>query len=213
MPAAGSDMDEYQSSTNASHSTDLDAPLRPIEQERKLRSKQRNATHISFVTMTPQIVPGAGVANQSPITTWGTVEGTPVNLSGQDIGVQFDAGPNGALSSFCFAPENARELAARQAESDIARCGKKTSSLSSFKQRTISASASLLPPAPLSLYDKIKQTPSRTRDAFASALRTSYSQQPHSLRVASKSQGRGKRDHAYNETPMASRGQQKGTKR
>lgn len=209
-PSVGSGTDEYQSSTNASHSTDLDAPLRPIEQERKLRSRQMKATHGSFVTMTPQILPGAGAGSQSPITTWGTVEGTPAVLSGKEIRLEYDAGSKGTGSSFRLATESARDRAAQKAEADMARRVKKaTSSSSSSKQRTDKSTLSLTPTA-LSLLDKMKNNPSRGRDAFASALRISYTPRPPSLSKASKSQVGG-RDHAYNE--LASRHHRKATKR
>jgi hypothetical protein len=211
------------SSTDTSYySTDLDAPLRPVEIERERRrqkitktQQQQQRNQRSYVAMTPQIVPGAG--NQSPITTWGTVDGTPLVLSGK-------AGPSEqdtqetetASSSFRLPGENEREKAARKAEANMAlrtKRAKQVSSSSTTRDKSNKrGEASSTPIFPLSLLNKRKIVPSRSRDAFASALRMSYTPQRTSLSSSSKTwnsklrgttgHGRLKKDHAYNATPQ-----------
>lgn len=174
-------------------STDLDGPLRPIEDERRNFQRKNKRTQQSFVAMTPLIVPGVG--NQSPLTTWGSIDSTPIVLSGQEWD---DNEPKS--SSFSLASESERETLARKAESEIARRAKRAKK--SFKSKKICGGS--LTPAAMSLLEKTKRTPSHPRDAFASALRGSYTPKPRS-RTGSSS-GRPS-DTAYNSTPLASQHQ------
>jgi protein DGCR14 len=170
-------------------STDLDAPLRTIDQERRNYQRKNERVQQSYVAMTPLIVPGAG--NQSPVTTWGTVDSTPLVLSGKE---QDDTEAKG--SSFSLPSENERETLARKAESELTRRAKRAKTSKSKKVR----GAGPLTPAAISLLEKTKRTPSRPRDAFASALRGSYTPKPRSRTNSSQRP----RDSAYNATPLAS---------
>jgi hypothetical protein len=237
------DNDDGMSATDTSYySTDLDGPLRSLEEERERRrqkiarqqqQQQQQHNQRSYVAMTPQIIPGAG--NQSPITTWGTVDATPLVLSGQETSSNQQQQQNGetglSSSSFQLAGENERDTAARKAEANIAlrsKRAKQASSTSSMKSAvkntrtgTTKSSSSSLTPAAMSLLEKTKRVPSRSRDAFGSALRMSYTPQRRSSSSSSSnqllsssrqhrgtttttttSQPRRKRDHAYNATPQ-----------
>jgi hypothetical protein len=179
------------STTDAS--TDLDAPLRPIDQERSKRQRQNERTQQSYVAMTPLLVPGAA-GNESPITTWGTVDSTPMVLSGRE------AGEKSSSTSFSVPAENERERAARKAESELARRVKRAKSSSkSTQQKKLS-----LTPAAMALLEKTKRTPSRPRDAFASSLRSSYTPKPRSS-SRTHSSSRRTQDSAFNATPLASK--------
>jgi protein DGCR14 len=207
-----SDTDGF--STDAS--TDLDAPYRPIEQERQALSRKVRREQETFVNMTPLVIPGSG---NTPIMTWGTVSGTPVVLSGQEVA-------DGGSQSFSLPNENERDQAAQNAQSELERRAKRAKSSSMRSKRKASATerrtgVGSLTPAAMSLFEKTKRTgslspagmsffkgnktPSRSRDAFASALRYSYTPQPR--RGASESRQSSSRDHAYKATPMASRDQ------
>ena len=176
------------STTDAS--TDLDAPLRPIEQERRNRHRKAERTQQSYVAMTPLIVPGAG--NQSPVTTWGTVMSTPIVISGQEVN-----GPQIEPANFSLPFENNRERAARKAELELSRRAKRAKTSGAKRNRRTPS----LGPAALSLLEKTKRTPStRPKDAFASALRGSYTPKPRA-RTSSKKRPS---DSAYNATPLAS---------
>jgi hypothetical protein len=209
-PQTESDTDGF--STDAS--TDLDAPHRPIEQERRARSRKDRREQETFVNMTPLVIPGSG--NEAPIMTWGTVSGTPVVLSGQEVA-------DGGSQSFSLPIENERDRAAQKAQSELERRAKRAKSSSTPSKRKASAAAprpgaGSLTPAAMSLLEKTKRTgslssagmslfqgnkiPSRSRDAFASALRNSYTPR----RGASESR-QSSRDHAYKATPLASRNQ------
>jgi protein DGCR14 len=212
-PRSESDTDGF--STDAS--TDLDAPELPIEHERRSRSRKDQREQESFVNMTPLVIPGAG--NETPIMTWGTVSGTPVVLSGQEVA-------DGGSQTFSLPDENERDRAAQKAQSELERRAKRAESNRTPSKRTASATArrtgaGSLTPAAMSLLEKTKRTgsltptgmslyqgnmtPSRSRDAFASALRSSYTPQPR--RGASQSRQSSSRDHAYKATPLASRNQ------
>jgi len=220
--------EDYQSSTDASYySTDLDAPLRDVDEERegrrkRLASKQQQDQR-AYVSMTPQIMPGA--ENSSPITTWGTLDSTPLVLAGNEMAD--NSNTTEPSSSFHLSGENARDRLARKAESELGRRAKraKESSLSSGQRhgtnknlmmRTQGGSGASLTPAALSLFEKTKRVPSRSREAFASALRTSYTPQRRSSASSSKtpsklrqggSQYRKKSDTAYNATPILKSGE------
>ncbi len=175
-------------------STDLDAPLRSIEEER--RRFQQKQQKRPYVTMTPQIIPGTA-GNESPITTWGTVDGTPIVLSGKE-----EPSP----SPFRIAETSQREDAATRAELKMAKRTKlaKTSK-SKSKKRNLTTTKGSLTPAAMSLLEKTRG--SQKGGAFVSALRTSYTPRPSSLlsRKGSKSRTSSKtrrRDHAYNATPQ-----------
>jgi hypothetical protein len=178
------------SATDAS--TDLDAPLRPFEHERRKRQRQNERTQQSYVAMTPLIVPGAA-GNESPITTWGTVDSTPMVLSGREVGEK--------SSSFSVPAENERERAARKAESELVRRAKRAKSSSkSTKEKKLA-----LTPAAMALFEKTKRTPSRPRDAFASSLRSSYTPKSRSSSRTHSTSGRRTQDSAFNATPLASK--------
>jgi protein DGCR14 len=210
-PQTESDTDGF--TTDAS--TDLDAPHRPIEQERHARARKDRRVQETFVNMTPLVIPGSG--NEAPIMTWGTVSGTPVVLSGQEVA-------DGGSQSFSLPNENERDRAAQKAQSELERRAKRAKSSSTRSKRKASTTAprtgaGSLTPAAMSLLEKTKRTgslspagmslfqgnktSSRSRDAFASALRCSYTPQPR--RGASESRQSSSRDHAYKATPLASR--------
>jgi hypothetical protein len=188
-PTETSESETDGSTTDAS--TDLDAPLRPIGQERRHHQRKHERIQQSYVAMTPLLVPGAG--NQSPITTWGTVDTTPLVLSGQEH-------KDTNSSSFTLSGETERDRAARKAEVQLARRAKRAKSTKS-KSTKLKA----LTPAATSLLEKVKRTPSRPRDAFASALRSSYTPNPRSKSTSRSS--RRTSDSAYNATPLASQHQ------
>ena len=169
-------------------STDLDAPLRTIQEERLRREKKNAKDRQSYVAMTPLLVPGA--SNDSPLITWGTVDSTPLVLSGGE---------------HLEEEENDRERAARKAEQELQRRAKRAKT---GKKRSRDKQSGSLTPAAMSLLEKHKRTPSRQRDAFASALRGSYTPKPRSStserRTTSKKRSS---DHAFNATPLASRKQ------
>jgi len=207
-----SDTDYMSSATDVS--TDLDAPLRSVEEERRRLKRKREANHRYYVTMTPQIIPGGG--DESPITTWGSIDGTPVILSGQEEQLE-KLVPS---SSFHISSKNKRERAASKAETMLARRVKLASSTSSSsfrsssskpkKRRAISETRGLgsLTPVALSLLEKTTSTQLRSRDAFGSALRTSYTPRVnHSSSSSVKRPRRNsnkhrKKDHAFNTTPQ-----------
>jgi protein DGCR14 len=204
-----SDTDSYFSSTDdvSYYSTDLDAPLRSLEQERTRRLKrmqtQQAQQYRSYVAMTPQIVPGMD-GNQSPITTWGTIEDTPLVLSGREF--EQHTSNDDSTSSFRVAEESHREHHARRAEMELERRSKRAKQTST-KARTTKATPSLTPAA-MSLLQKTQRLSSRSRDAFGSALRSSYTasrQRPSSStnsKLRAHKQKRLKRDNAFNATPQ-----------
>mmetsp|Transcript_4940 Transcript_4940/g.5490 ORF Transcript_4940/g.5490 Transcript_4940/m.5490 type:complete len:534 (+) Transcript_4940:56-1657(+) len=204
--AIDSDTDvDYMCSTDAS--TDLDAPLRPVEKERLRFRRQPKSYQQSYVAMTPQIIPGAG--NESPITTWGTA-GTPIILSGgQQQELDITLSSSISTSPFQISSTSGRERAARKAEKMLSKRAKLgSSSSSSFKARKRKSTGSLTPAA-LSLLKKTKSIQSQSRDAFSSSLRKTYTPRIHSSALPSScmknrrssSQSK-KRDHAYNATPQ-----------
>ena len=175
-------------------STDLDAPLRSVEEERRRFQSKKKSDGRSYVAMTPLIIPGAG--SVSPITTWGTIDGTPIVLSG-------NGEPMGTQSSFRMPDQSERESAANKADLLMAKRTKLASSSSKAKKkRSNSDRSSSLTPAALSLFEKTKGSQSRG-SAFVSSLRTSYTPLPSSS-ASRKHSGktRRRRDHAYNTTPQ-----------
>ena len=201
-----SDSDSDYTSSTTGASTDLDAPLRPVEEERLRFQRKQKLNRLSYVTMTPQIIPGAG--NESLITRWGNVDGTPITLSGRDEKTE------SSLSSlFRIPPKNERECAANKAELLLARRAKLSSSSSSSKIKKRRASnegkrPGSLTPAALSLLKKTKSKRPRIGGAFVSALRTSYTPRHHpsssySLKHSLRDSKSRQRDHAYNATPQA----------
>ncbi len=207
MPAwrsliAGSELESETDGSVTDASTDLDAPLRPVDHERRRRQQERN--HQSYVTMTPLIVPGM-MGNESPIMTWGTVDSTPLLLSGRESEDQ------ARESSYNLASENERERAARKAEKELARRAKRAKATSSKHDgpKRIKSMSPALTPGTLSLWQKTKlPTPSRAADAFASSLRSSYTpkrQSSASAARASSTRKIGSLDSAFKATPLASR--------
>ncbi len=84
--------------TDSSMNTDLDAPLRPIHEERTARMRQIQKERNMLVAMTPTIIPGRkrcvdveGGGNDeddesdSPIITWGQIASTPLVASGESL--------------------------------------------------------------------------------------------------------------------------------
>merc|ERR1712232_1335586 len=101
--------------------------------------------------MTPQIIPGAG--NESPITTWGTIDGTPLVLSGST---------NTSEPSFRMPKTSERESAANKAETLMAKRTKLASSTAKTKTKKRRDTAkSSLTPAALSLLEKTKRSQSK----------------------------------------------------
>jgi hypothetical protein len=226
---------DYTSSTDAS--TDLDAPLRGVEEERRRLKRKQRSDQQSYVVMTPQIIPGSDGNHQSSITTWGTA-GTPIISSGggqqeSESELESNVAPNNnfitstsssssSASPFQISSTSERERAAQKAETILIRRAKlATSSSSSSKARKrknkniigitkAKKGVGSLTPAALSLLEKTKSTQSRSRDAFGSSLRTSYTPRIHSFMSSSSSSVKhrrggsqySKRDHAYNSTPQ-----------
>lgn len=176
-------------------STDLDAPLRPVEEERRQFQSKKKSDRRSYVSMTPQIIPGAG--NESPITTWGCIDGTPLILSGDDAAI--DRQP-----SFRMPEISKRESAANKADALMAKRTKLASSSSSktkTRKRGRADRTASLTPAALSLLEKTKRP--QSGGAFVSSLRTSYSsRRPSSSASRKHSSKTRRRDHAYNATPQ-----------
>lgn len=223
----------YMSSTDAS--TDLDAPLRGVEEERRRLKRKQRSDQQSYVVMTPQIIPGSDGNRQSPITTWG-IAGTPIILSSgggqQESESELDSNvaPNNnfttstsssSASPFQISSTSKRERAAQKAETMLMRRAKLATSSSTSKVRkrknkniigvtTAKKGVGSLTPAALSLLEKTKSTQSRSRDAFGSSLRTSYTPRINSSMSSSSSSVKhrrggsqySKRDHAYNSTPQ-----------
>ncbi len=87
--------------TDSSVNTDLDAPLRPIDEERKARLRRIEKDRNSLVAMTPTIIPGLATRrmnnnlgytdteepdeSDSPIITWGQIASTPLVSSGERL--------------------------------------------------------------------------------------------------------------------------------
>ena len=219
VPAA-SDLESETDGSVTDASTDLDAPLRPVDEERRREQRRREQHQQSYVAMTPLIVPGI-TGNESPIMTWGTVDSTPLVLSGQESS---SGATTRESSSYSLAGENEREKAARKAERELARRAKRAktvrkssqnrgaASSSSSTNRSNTTTPSSLTPAALALWQKTGQrTPSRARDAFASSLRSSYTPKLQSksgstsISRGSGSSCRRPTDNAFNATPLASR--------
>jgi protein DGCR14 len=210
------DTDSYATDTSL-YSTDLDAPLRSVEQERKRREKRlrKEQSNQSYVAMTPQIFPGVA-GNASPITTWGTIDQTPIVLSGRDPAEmntmnESASTNNDGSSSFLLQAQSHREEVARRAERELARRAQraKQPGAAAFtkKKPSDSRKTSSLTPSAMSLLKKTGRLSSRSRDAFGSALRSSYSQARSRSILSSRLGGGGsqssrQKDHAYNATPQ-----------
>ena len=177
-------------------STDLDVPLRPVEEERWRFQSKKMSDRRSYVAMTPQIIPGAG--NESPITTWGCIDGTPLVLSGEDKGIE-------QQPSFRMPNISERESAASKADALMAKRTKLASSSSSKKSKTrkrvkVDRSSSLTPAA-LSLLEKTRHP--QSGGAFVSSLRTSCTPRLSLSSVSRKLWIKMRqRDHAYIATPQ-----------
>jgi protein DGCR14 len=213
-----SDLDSETDGSITDASTDLDAPVRPVDEERRRELRRRERNQQSYVAMTPLIVPGT-TGNESPIMTWGTVDSTPLVLSGRESAEET------RQSSYSLAGENERERAARRAEKDLLtkrskRAKTTTTTTRQPSQNRVAASSKRgrhstpsLTPAALALWKKTtgQITPSRARDAFASSLRSSYTPKLQSKSSSSVSRGSGvssrKRpaDNAFNATPLPNR--------
>jgi protein DGCR14 len=186
-------------------STDLDAPMRSIEEERRRHERKSSRDRQAYVNMTPLLLPGSG--NQSPITTWGVVDSTPLVISGSEHQTDHSGFGNKAFS---LAAESDRDRAAKRAERELETRSKR--SKSSTRKRSRDRHAGSLTPAAIALLEKHNRVPSRQRDAFASALRGSYRPQTRARNSSCSGSTSSKRrfgDHAHNATPLASRSQRK----
>lgn len=203
---SASDTDYMSSASEVS--TDLDGPLRSVEEERRRYQSKKQSERRSYVAMTPQIIPGAG--NESPITTWGCIDGTPIVLSGHEDRIEPPSS-----SSFRILGESERESAANKADLLMAqRVKRASSSSSSSSSRSKKRSSGLhakrsdsLTPAAMSLLERTKSTRSRSDGAFVSGLRKSYTPRHHpssstASRKHSARSSKRRRDHAYNATPQ-----------
>lgn len=194
---------EYSTDGTAA-TTDLDEPSSlTLAQERKARAKRQRNDREALVAMTPLLVPGKSggnnaAINASPLITWGTVASTPLVLGGMDTANE---------KSFSFPEESHREEAARRAEAELEQA-KHQRKLKRKKHETpVDSRIASLTPAARSLLEKSSAPVSsgvRSRGAFASALRSSYT--PRVNRSGEKSRSI-KRDHALKATPRTSRRQ------
>lgn len=205
---ATSDLENETDGSMTDASTDLDAPLRSIDEERRHEQHRQKQTHQSYVAMTPLIVPGTA-GNESPIMTWGTVDSTPMVISGQETG-----GQEQKESSYSMAGESEKDRAARKAEAVLAQRAKRARTgrqYSSNKRSSSSARhATSLTPGSVPQVQKARQKiPSRSSNAFASSLRSSYTPKVRSESSSSSVRGAGSRkrpaDNAFNTTPLASK--------
>ena len=147
-------LDDSSTDYSTEASTDLDSPEKPLDRERTARAKRQERELETLVAMTPLIEPRA-----SPVTTWGTVNSTPMVLA----------------SSFAMPQENTRDKAAKAAEEKLVkRRAKATTPL-------LNRLASLTPAARSLLH-----TPSsaRSSNALSNALRKSYT--PRTQRSSSR---------------------------
>jgi len=190
-----SDTDESMSVTDASqYGTDLDAPLRSIEEERKSRdrhigkgytgnikkikkdNKSNDPNYRPFVPMTPLNHPGTTASSSTSL---------------KDGGLDHSSS---ARSTFTLSEESQREQAARHAEEELsrrARRAKQASSSSSSSRRkrkelddmSIASSSTVysskqkpqsLTPAAMALLGKAASSKVRGRDEFSRSLRRSY---------------------------------------
>jgi hypothetical protein len=110
--------------------TNLDAPLRAIQQEQRNYHQRNNMqAQQTYVAMTPVVMPGAG--NQLPVlTTWGTVDSMSLVLSRKE---QDDT--EAKSSSFSLPSENESESLARKAEAELTRRAKRAKTSKSKKVR------------------------------------------------------------------------------
>ena len=191
-----SDTDCVSYTTGAS--TDLDVPLKPVEEERHLFQSTERSGQRSYVTMAPQNIPGA-------VNTWGKNHDKLEVASRPD-----NPKESSSLSMFRMSSKTKRECAASRAELVLTRRAKLLSSSKSNKRRSnvkLGRSSSLSPAA-ISLLQKTKSTRPKSEGAFVSALRTSYTPRlnPPSSSSSSLSHSRKgskvrRRDHVYNGTP------------
>ncbi|VEU44712.1 unnamed protein product [Pseudo-nitzschia multistriata] len=197
---------DYMSSTDAS--TDLDAPLRSLSEERRRFKRKKESYRQSY----PYVAMSSPRAKQQlPISTHGAIDGPPLVLSHQEEQLEKPE----STSSFRMPSKNEREFAASNAEKLMARRARlaspsslRRSSLKSGKHSSMcqALGPGSLTPAALSLM-KAKSIKLRNRDAFGSALRRSYTPQVVHRSSSSKSSRRRRSanrpgDHAYNATPQ-----------
>lgn len=144
--------DDTDYSTEAS--TDLDSPGHSLDRERKARIQKQTRELETLVAMTPLLAPQA-----SPMTTWGTVNSTPIVLT----------------KAFSLPEESARDKAAKMAEEKLIQ--RRDKSVTPWNR------TSNLTPAARSLLKKsMPQTSSvRSANALSNALQKSYT--PISRRI------------------------------
>jgi len=162
--------------------TDLDSVPVPLYMERNARTKRQDREQQMLVAMTPMIIPGRAGAPDSPITTWGTINSTPIVLGGMEYVIN-------DMPMFSVPNENAKERAARIAEANLVKKSRTTKAKRESRSMTpvVNHTTSLTPAARLFLA-KTHCTGSssfRAGSALGSALRSSYtprvsSQQPSS---------------------------------
>ena len=124
-------------SSDTDATTDLDATPMSLAGERAARADALARERESYIAMTPIILPGGdrGRGNDSPITTWGTVAGTPLVLSGSGqandaTAARPTAGPiedddiddsdQNQMKSFVLPAEDSIEATARIVEARVA---------------------------------------------------------------------------------------------
>ena len=132
--------------TDSSINTDLDAPLRPIDEDRRARLKQIQKDRNVLVAMTPTIIPGATSSirrrndnnsdvddeteNDSPIITWGQIASTPLVSSGERLsqmnpgqGIEVEENDDDVSNekTFKLPSIDSREKFARKVEAKLAK--------------------------------------------------------------------------------------------
>ena len=183
--------------TSDYYTTDLDEPVGSIDFERRKRRHKLDRERRTFVAMTPLIIPGQGSimgedhsvqplhgANASPIMTWGQVASTPLVLGGSSTKAMTDAINHQELKTFVFSKVDPSENMARLAEDALAKKAKRfkdagthisiQSSSTPFLARTPKGHHGHLKGVSSSYTGNVEATP-RSRSAFGSALRESYS--------------------------------------
>lgn len=197
------DVSSESSDSEASTDLDDDDSDYNIEAAKRRGRKRKEQERETLVQMTPLLHPGA-----SPITTWGTVGGTPLVLGPERAQQRGSAAPPvrkkaeeslnhdsvAAVASFRMPPISSREQAAEAAQARIAHRVRR-----SRQPPALSAAAKRL------LHHKTLNRPmsARSASAFGSALRSSYTSAPRSARRTVERSERAQ-DTAYRATPLPS---------
>lgn len=175
------DQNNFESSDYSTDaSTDFDAPVLPVDVERKKFTRKKKQDLETLVAMTPLLEPRA---NASPITTWGVVSSTPLVLGGDKEVIK---------PSFELRDRSSREIAAREAEEKLVQRRAKMLYNKKKAQNEIGTPLTdriaSLTPAARSLLNRSNPKnycAVRSSSAFANALRKSYTpkRQPSSSRI------------------------------